>query len=340
LFDEAITQMYVEHEIDNRSDHNPIFMHLSINYDRFSITPHVFTSRLVWQRASNEDKVLYQESLRTYLSKITLPTEVLLCHNTECCHAEHDEKSSLYARNILEACLLAGETHIPVTRPASMAREPGWTEYVAPYREKSLFWHHMWRDNGRPKKGIIANIMRTTRAAYHNAIRSVNRNRADIVNERFADAILANNTRDFWYEAKRIRGVNASYTNNIDDLSSHDDIANMFASKYEELYSCVSFNEDDMNALKADIANHMGHEDINSECIVNAGEVRDAICKLIPGKGDGYLGLTSDHLINACDALSVHTAFLLTGMPVHGSVPRHMKVSTVIPIQKNRHANL
>ena len=66
LFDEAITQMYVKHEIDNRSDHDPIFMHLSINFDRFSITPRVFTSRLVWQRASNEDKMSYQESLRTY----------------------------------------------------------------------------------------------------------------------------------------------------------------------------------------------------------------------------------------------------------------------------------
>ena len=86
----------------------------------------------------------YHESLRTYLSEISLPTEVLLCHNTVCCHAEHDEKLSLYARNILEACLLAGETHIPVTRPASTARVPGWTEYVAPYREKSLFWHHIW----------------------------------------------------------------------------------------------------------------------------------------------------------------------------------------------------
>jgi hypothetical protein len=230
LFDEAITRMYVKHEIDNRSDHDPIFMHLSIDYDRFSITPRAFTSRLVWQRASNKDKMSYQESLRTYLSEISLPTEVLLCHNTVCCHAEHDERLSLYARNILEACLLAGETHISVTRPASMARVPGWTEYVAPYREKSLFWHHIWIDNGRPKTGIIANIMRTTRAAYHNAIRSVNRNRADIVNERFADAILSNNTRDFWHEAKRIRGVNASYSNNIDDLSSHDDIANMFAS--------------------------------------------------------------------------------------------------------------
>jgi hypothetical protein len=217
---------------------------------------------------------------------------------------------------------------------------PGWTEYVAPCREKSLFWHHIWIDNGRPKTGIIANIMRAIRAANHSAIRLVNRNRAEMVNERFADAILSNNTRDFWHEAKRIRGVNASYSNTIDDLSSHDDIANMSASKYEEMFSCVSFSEDDMNTLKTDIVIHIGHKYIHNECIISAGVVRDAICKLKPGKGDGYLGITLDHLINACNVLSVHIAFLLTGMLVHGAVPRDMRVSTVTPIPKNRHDNL
>jgi exonuclease III len=101
LFDEATSQMYVRHEIDNRSDHDPIFMHLSIIYDHFSITPRVFTSRFVRQNASKEDKMSYQESLRTYLSEISLPTKVLLCHNTVCCHAQHDEMLSLYARNFL-----------------------------------------------------------------------------------------------------------------------------------------------------------------------------------------------------------------------------------------------
>jgi hypothetical protein len=96
-------------------------------------------------------------------------------------------------------------------------------------------------------------IMRTTRAAYHIAIRLVNRDRVAIGNERFADAINSNNTREFWHEAKRIRGVNSSYSNNIDDMSSHDDIANMFTLKYEELYSCVSFSEDGMSTLNTDI---------------------------------------------------------------------------------------
>jgi hypothetical protein len=47
--------------------------------------------------------------------------------------------------------------------------------------------------------------MRRTRAAYHYAIRELKRDEGKMVNERIADSILNNNTRDFWSEIKRIR---------------------------------------------------------------------------------------------------------------------------------------
>jgi hypothetical protein len=85
----------------------------------------------------------------------------------------------------------------PLTWPPSAGRIPGWNEYVAPFWEKSLFWHQLWIANDRSRSGIIADIMRRTRAQYHYAIRSVNKNRDDIVNERFATAMITNNDRDF-----------------------------------------------------------------------------------------------------------------------------------------------
>ena len=51
------------------------------------------------------------------------------------------------------------------TRNAGTKSIAGWGEYVAPLREKSLFWHNMWSDCGRPHSGMVADIMRRTRAA-------------------------------------------------------------------------------------------------------------------------------------------------------------------------------
>jgi len=74
---------------------------------------------------------------------------------------------------------------------------PGWTEHVAPVRDKAIMWHKIWAESGRPRNGVVADIMRKTRAAYHYAIRRIRRDADDIVNERFAEALLHNNGRDF-----------------------------------------------------------------------------------------------------------------------------------------------
>ena len=49
----------------------------------------------------------------------------------------------------------------------------GWNEYARPYREKSLYWHRIWAEAGRPRNGVLADIMRSTRCQYHRVIRKL-----------------------------------------------------------------------------------------------------------------------------------------------------------------------
>jgi len=86
----------------------------------------------------------------------------------------------------------------------------GWNDTVAPVRHKSIFWHNIWMECGRPRSGIIADIMRKTCASYHYAIRKVRRNANDIINETFADALIHNRGRDFWSEARKLPSSNVS----------------------------------------------------------------------------------------------------------------------------------
>jgi len=53
---------------------------------------------------------------------------------------------------------------------------------------------------------------------------------------------------------------------------------------------------------------------ITFEHIVNAAS------KLKIGKHDGHYGLSSDHVINACDELYIHIAMLLSALVVHGYI--------------------
>ena len=50
---------------------------------------------------------------------------------------------------------------------------PGWNDYVKSYRTDAMFWHVLWKDNGCPKTGYIADMRRRTRYQYHNVLRKV-----------------------------------------------------------------------------------------------------------------------------------------------------------------------
>ena len=41
------------------------------------------------------------------------------------------------------------------------------------HKEPALFWRSIWLCNNSPRQGIVADIMRKTRAQYHYSIRQV-----------------------------------------------------------------------------------------------------------------------------------------------------------------------
>jgi len=67
-------------------------------------------------------------------------------------------------------------------------------------------------------------------------------------------------------------------------------------------------------------------------------DVDKAIRELKPGKRGGYIGLTSGHIINACNELFVYISLLLSGFMVHGVVSENLCGSTIVglPIPKGK----
>jgi len=169
-----------------------------------------------------------------------------------CCNTiEHICSLNGYTNQIANACLSSANEIIPISRcRGARGCIPGWSESIAPLRSNSLFWHRMWVDYGRPHDGVVAEVMRKTRAQYHAAIRKARKNEADIVNERFAAALSENRSRDFWKEVKRIRGRSSNISNTVDEQSSAVDIANMFASRYSDLYTSVLYDVEDMQSIR------------------------------------------------------------------------------------------
>lgn len=340
LYKESVTKIDVCHDIENTSDHDPIRLELSLKVTHFSTCDRQFVPKVAWYKAKPADMNSYSELLRHKLATIDIPVDSVLCHDVFCCDSKHCELLNNYIRDISEACLQSAKDTIPHTTAKKDGCVPGWSEFVDPAKSKSLFWHNIWLECGKPKTGIIADIMRKTRALYHYAVRNVKKNEQLIVNDNFANAIIGNRNRDFWSEIKRMRRSARSCSNVIDDITNPLDISNLFASKYQELYTSVPFDSEDLSLIKSDISVAISHSGFDSNSIFNFAEIKEAVHRLKPGKSDGNLGLGSDYFINACDELYVHISFLFSSLAVHGVVPNDMLTSTVIPIPKGRNANV
>ena len=117
----------------------------------------------------------------------------------------HNGAVGQYAAAITAACVSAANSAIPLScdRHVGSRRIPGWNERVEPLRQKSLFWHNIWCDCGRPKNGVVADCMRRSRASYHYSIRQVKKDEDNIIRERIANALIDDPTRNFWSEVKK-----------------------------------------------------------------------------------------------------------------------------------------
>jgi len=189
----------------------------------------------------HSSNALLPDTLRSNLHDVHLPVNTLVCHNINCSDTTHIASLYKFVDDISNTCLSAADSTLPHTsRCGSEGRIPGWTEVVAPARDKSIMWHRIWVDCGRPRNGIVADIMRKTRTAYHYAIRKARRNADDIVNERFAEGLLGDNGRDLWAEAKKIRHSKSGISSVVDSINTAEGIADLFASKYQDLYTSVA----------------------------------------------------------------------------------------------------
>ena len=90
----------------------------------------------------------------------------LNCNDPHCTNVLHRRFIEVYCHSIIKSCIKASSVSIPLVRP-NVQRVPGWTEHVKEERDRSLFWHWIWLEAGKPFKGFIYEIMKRTRHRYH-----------------------------------------------------------------------------------------------------------------------------------------------------------------------------
>ena len=257
----------VLYEGDNLSDHSAVSMQISFSQLQYSEVNSELNSKsysLSWESGSDLDIYLYQTEVTRLLDSMNIPSEAFTCKNLSC--KKHNEAIIMFYNEFINVHIEACVTNIPVKVNGEKEHYTWVNEEVSVIKETAMFWHDMWRMNGSPHQGIVADIGRKTRSKYHYAVHALKRREAITSNYCMTKAVLNNKSRNFWSEIKKKIGGKKSYASVIDNACSKQDICDLFFSKYMNLYTSVPYDNTQMQLLNSNIEKGMLNNCVKCLC--------------------------------------------------------------------------
>ena len=331
--------------INNTSDHVPISCKIKYDVSYTSNVnhskPHI--SRPVWDQASEIDIESYSKLLDRYLMQIPLPNELINCNNLHC--QDHFNEICNFHNDIVNALVMASDDAIPMSTASKSKSKVvvGWNDNVEHYFRTSLFWHKLWVECGRPEQGIIANIHRTTRNLYHKTRKQVLRNEGLIISDKLSQSSVNESSNVFWKKVKSTCPKVTRLPTYVDDIQGDNNIAEHFKNNFENLFNCVSYDDNEMKSLTENINTSITTNNNNDESrtlVIEPELVENGINRLKSGKNDGSLPLKSENLIHSTDILHSFLSVLFSVMIRHGCAPDGMLMGTMVPLPKGKFNDL
>ncbi len=154
-----------------------------------------------WEKASSLDIGNYKTLIDFHLRHLDMSGVQAPCPNYSC--KTHSNMIMDTLEKILEILKKCVYVAIPRQRVNGKKGIPGWNEYVRPYKDKSIFWHGIWKNAGCPASGQLADLRRFSRSKYHWAIKQAKRNADEILKKNTAVTLRNKSFKDFWKIIKK-----------------------------------------------------------------------------------------------------------------------------------------
>ena len=331
---ELIEVTQVVHRGDQQPGHDPIIMRMRIDIDKKPTKSRHQTRHPVWRKATPEQVSQYQDYMEDRLGNIKIPG----CNNCSDPHC----KSSVHIKEIEDMCLditccIIEGAHltIPLSRQRHSHKRrkhlEKWSEEVEPSRKESLYWHHAWSCEGKPKEGWLAETMRMKRNIYHKAVREC---RAKERREK-AERLFTAGSEGNQNLVDELRAIKDKFKFNdvpdiIDEQTSEEDIANVFCKTYRQLYNSDS-NHEGIAKLSDNIEEAVDNSTRNP---FTEDLIKKAVRSMLPRKNDVSKSFCSESIILAPPRLHSMISALFNMMTNHGHMPKYLLACSFKPLPK------
>ena len=329
---------------DNLSRHSPIVLKLDLGkIPAKKIATAAPPKRPAWYKADQEAIDQYTGYLHHKLSVLQVP-DSLFCSNPKCQDPSHSDERDSMVIDIMSTVIEASHQHIPVIGGKKSPRKPdcpvqraipGWRDIVEPYRVDAKFWHSVWQSADRPNQGVLKDIMCRTRNQYHYTIRRVKKMADTLRAKRLLEASETDSC-NLLKEMKKVKG-NKKEKNDLPEAVGgafgQGQIVEEFKAVYSDLYNSADTSED-LAKLKDILKANISENSVSEADKVTGHAVKQAACRMKPGKSDISGSYTSEAILNAPDIFFDLLALVYRSWLLHGNVTLSLLSCAFLPLFK------
>ena len=109
-------------------------------------------------------------------------------------------------------------------------------------------------------------------------------------------------------------------------------ISNIFAEKYNNLYSSVPTHTQELAEIRNDMFDELRHPDKFENVHITVDDVCKALANLNSNKRDGTRGTNSNHFINCSHKMKILITLMINSMFGHGFTPDDVLESVITSI--------
>lgn len=237
----------------------------------------------------------------------------------------------IYYEEIIHCLQLAADTHIP--RIPKSALKHYWSVALDDLKANSYAAHSTWISASKPRSGPIFIEKKSAQYKYKIAIKDA----ARAFESKFTDELLEHyahkDLNRFWKSWKRLNNRGSVHAAQIDGLSDNFAIANKFAEHFQVCAASAHY-----------VHHNLKCQAVSQDCreyMFNVEDVELAINNnLKPGKAAGIDNIMAEHILHAHPAIITHLKNLFNLMIIHGYVPDKFGCAIIVPLVKNRNADM
>ena len=185
--------------------HCPIILQVdwSLDITETERTTNNHLDSIAWHKVDNYEE--YKETIENILSNCPSINVLssLQCKDRFCQDDHHQAEIDQLCVLLSDVCISAANLTLPKARNNKPI--PGWNDKLWPLKHIADFWSAIWRQNGKPDVGLVADIFRKTRRDYHYAVRAQKLQAELTSKEKLAVCLADKNSRDLWKEIKKIK---------------------------------------------------------------------------------------------------------------------------------------